>query len=537
MTVETHDYVVVGGGSAGSVVASRLAAASARVLLLEAGGSDCRLDVLIPAGVASAYTKCNWKYPMEPDASRTGKPEAVMAGKVLGGGGSINSCVFVRGNRDDYEHWARLGCEGWDYDSVLPRFKRMENWEGGADEFRGTGGPISVCVQSNRAQANLAYAEAARQAGHRDNPDYNGAEQDGIAFAQVNHRRGVRSQASREYLKRVARRDCLTVRTGAQVQRILFEAGRAVGVEYKTSGGIHTVKAREEVILSAGAIGSPKLLMLSGVGPRDALRQFNIECLSDVPGVGSNLHDHAYLMQRWHSRLPTINKMRVGTVVKGLSDYVLKGQGLLALTMVQVQVMHRSDPALAAPDLQLQFIPFAITRDVDENGMFNVQMAKHEGVQASLTFLKPRSRGRISLRSASPDDPPRIEYQYLSHADDVRDMLRGVREVHRIMQQPAMSAITNGQFDPERECRTEADWERYARNNVTSSYHPVGTCRMGIDDQAVVDAQLRVRGVRGLRVVDASVMPVITAGNTNAPSMMIGERAADFILNRGGEPA
>ena len=487
--------------------------------------------------IRDSYEKCNWKYPMEPDPSRTGQPEAVMAGKVLGGSGSINSCVFVRGNRADYDGWARQGCEGWNYASVLPYFKRMESWEGGADEYRGSAGPISVGIQTNRAQANLAYVEAAREAGYKDNPDYNGAQQDGIAFVQVNHRRGVRSQASREYFRKVARRDCLTVRTRATVQRVVFESGRAVGVEYRTSDGLQTARAQEEVILSAGAIGSPKLLMLSGVGPRDALRQLNIECLADVPGVGANLHDHAYLMLRWHSKLPTINKMGFGTVVKGLADYAIKGQGLLALTMVQVQVMHRSAPGLDAPDLQLQFIPFAITRDVDENGMFNVQMAKQEGVQSSLTLLKPRARGRVSLRSALPADLPRIEYQYLSHPDDMRDVMRGVREVHRIMRQPAMSAITNGMFDPELACRTEADWERYARNTVTSSYHMVGTCRMGVDDDAVVDAELRVRGVSRLRVVDASIMPAITSGNTNAPSMMIGERAADFILNGQGASA
>ena len=504
MAVESFDYVVIGGGSAGAVVASRLAARSARVLVLEAGGSDFRLDVMIPAGVASAYEKCNWKYPMEPDPSRTGQPEAVMAGKVLGGSGSINSCVFVRGNRADYDGWARQGCEGWNYASVLPYFKRMESWEGGADEYRGSAGPISVGIQTNRAQANLAYVEAAREAGYKDNPDYNGAQQDGIAFVQVNHRRGVRSQASREYFRKVARRDCLTVRTRATVQRVVFESGRAVGVEYRTSDGLQTARAQEEVILSAGAIGSPKLLMLSGVGPRDALRQLNIECLADVPGVGANLHDHAYLMLRWHSKLPTINKMGFGTVVKGLADYAIKGQGLHALLLGHLHIEH------------------AVFVDVPCDG-------KRDELQLQI--------GRVSLRSALPADLPRIEYQYLSHPDDMRDVMRGVREVHRIMRQPAMSAITNGMFDPELACRTEADWERYARNTVTSSYHMVGTCRMGVDDDAVVDAELRVRGVSRLRVVDASIMPAITSGNTNAPSMMIGERAADFILNGQGASA
>jgi choline dehydrogenase len=254
--------------------------------------------------------------------------------------------------------------------------------------------------------------------------------------------------------------------------------------------------------------------------------------VQDSPGVGANLHEHPYLMQRWHSRIPTINKMRVGAILRGARNYVLHGTGMLAVTMVQVQVMHRTDPALECPDLQLQFVPFAITRDVDAQGMFNVQPAKEEGFLSSSTFLHPRTRGRVSLRSASPNDPPLIEYQFLADPDDVQDVLKGVRAIHEIMAQPAMSALVNGQFQPESSCRTDADWERYARSMVTPSYHPVGTCKMGVDDLAVVDPELRVHGVRGLRVVDASIMPLITTGNTNAPSMMIGERAAELILGR-----
>jgi choline dehydrogenase len=528
---EVFDYVVVGGGSGGSVVASRLAAAGSRVLLLEAGGSDKRLDVRIPAGVASAYQRVNWKYPAEPDPSRTSQPEAWMAGKVMGGGGSINSCVFVRGNRADYDGWAKEGCTGWDYASVLPSFRRMEAWESGPDTYRGGDGPISVCVQSNRGQANMAYIEACVQAGYPRNPDYNGSSQDGVGLAQVNQRRGTRSQASREYLRRVARNDRLTVRTKALVHRVVLDGGSAVGVEYRHGGGVQQVRAREEVILSAGAIASPRLLMLSGIGPRDELGNVGIEVAHELPGVGKNLHEHPYLMQRWAANgVPTINKMRASTILKGVADYVRDGSGILAMTMVQVQCMARTDPSLEAPDLQLQFVPFAITRSVDENGMFNVQPAKQEGFLSSSTFLKPRARGTIGLRSASPDAPPRISYQFLADPDDLRNILLGLREVHRVMAQPAMREITRGQFDPEAGCRSTADWEQYARSHLTPSYHPVGSCKMGVDDLAVVDPELRVHGVPNLRVVDASIMPMITTGNTNAPSMMIGERAAELIL-------
>jgi choline dehydrogenase len=515
------------------VIASRLAEASATVLLLEAGKDDRRRpEILVPAGVGVAYEKHNWKYPAEPDPSRGGRPEAWMAGRVMGGGGSINSCVYVRGNRADYDGWAAAGCKGWDYESVLPAFKRLETWEGGADAFRGGSGPVSVVTQTNRGQANMTFVEAAKEAGYVETPDYNGARQDGIALTQVNHRRGTRSSASREYVKRVAPKAFLTVRPRSTVRRVLFEGTRAVGVEYHRDGATQRARARQEIVLSAGTMGTPWLLLLSGVGPRRHLSDHNIEVIRDLPGVGENLHEHAYLMQRYHSTIHTLNKPRPADVLGALKDYAVHGTGMLALTMVQVQVMAKTDPALASPDVQLQFAPIAITRDVDANGMFNVQPAKEEGFLASSTFLHTRYRGRISLRSANPKAPPRIEMQLLGHPDDLRDTLRGLRMVQEIMAQPAMAAITKGHFSPEAQCRTDADWEAYARDNAVPSYHPVGSCRMGVDDLAVVDPELRVHGIDGLRVVDASIMPKVTTGNTNAPSMMIGERAADFMLPR-----
>jgi choline dehydrogenase len=535
-SAETFDYVVVGGGSSGSAVAALLGAAGADVLLLEAGVSDRRVDVRIPAAVGIAYQKVNWKYPAEPDLSRTGNPEAWMAGKVMGGGGSINSCVFVRGNRADYDGWAKQGCTGWDYDSVLPAFKRMETWEGGPSELRGGSGPISVNVQTNHGQANMAYLNACLQAGYSSNPDYNGTYQDGVGLTQVNHRRGTRSQASREYLRRVAPRGRVTVRTHSYVYRILLERGAAVGVQYRHKGTVRDATAREEVVISAGAIGSPRLLQLSGIGPRAALSDAGVPTVLDLPGVGQNLHDHPYLMQRWRATIPTINKMRIGTAVKGLVDYVRNGSGLLAMTMVQVQCMGRTNPTLERPDLQLQFVPFAITRAVDENGMFNVQQAKEQGFLSSSTFLRPRTRGSITLRDSAPDSMPRISYQFLADPDDLRDCLRGLRAVQHVMAQPAMAAITDGQLEPEANCSTDADWEHYVRGAVTPSYHPVGTCKMGIDDLAVVDPELRVHGIANLRVADASIMPTITTGNTNAPSMMIGERAAELILGARRNP-
>jgi choline dehydrogenase len=532
MTDETFDYVVVGGGSAGSIVASRLAEAHAKVLLLEAGGSDKKLEILIPAGVAVAYKKANWKYPAEPDPSRRNRPEAWMAGKVMGGGGSINSCVYIRGNRADYDGWAAMGCKGWDYESVLPSFKQMETWAGGEDEFRGGSGPIAVCFQENHGEANQTYLKAAKQAGYAETPDYNGAVQDGATFAQVNHRRGTRSQSSREYIKRVAPKGFLTVRTKAFVHKVLLEGTTAVGVEYLHKGALCRARARQEVILSAGTLATPKLLLQSGIGPRAHLNEHNIPVALDLPGVGENLHEHAYLMQRYRTTLHTINKPKISDATGAIKDFALHGGGMMAMTIVQCQVMAKTDPSLASPDVQLQFTPFAITRNVDKNGMFDVQPAKELGFTASSTFLHTRNRGRVSLRSADPTVGPRIEMQLLADPEDLRDTVRGAKLVHEIMSQPAMAAVTRGQFQPESDCKTEADWIDYVRDYAVPSYHPVGSAKMGVDDAAVVDPELRVHGIANLRVVDASVMPTVTTGNTNAPTMMIAERGADLILGR-----
>jgi choline dehydrogenase len=485
-------------------------------LLLEAGGTDKRLDILIPAGAASAYKSASWNYPIEPDPTRTNKPEGLLAGKVLGGGGSINGCVFVRGDRTDFDGWKDLGCDGWDYDSVLPLFKRMETWEGGASTYRGGEGPISVVTQKDRGIPNSAYFEAAQQAGHPIAKDYNGEAQDGVNFIQVNTRRGLRSQASREYLRRVASNEFLTLQTHALVYRVLFQGTRATGVEYCHNGEVKQAHARNEVIVSAGAMGSPKLLMLSGIGPPEVLARHGIPVIAKIPGVGQNLHDHPFLMQRWHTRgVRTINRLNIGTMLKGAWDFALNGTGILASTIPSMQFMGKTRASEPSPDLQFGFAPFAITREVDAHGVFNVQLAKQNGFTSCSTLLHPRSRGRVSIRSASPDDMPLVEFRFLDHPDDVRDVIIGLHEVRRVMAQPAMEAITKGPFEPEASNRTDADWERYVRSMVTSSYHPVGTCKMGVDNLAVVDPELRVCGVSSLRVVDASIMPRITSGNTN----------------------
>ncbi|MEW6471289.1 MAG: GMC family oxidoreductase N-terminal domain-containing protein [Actinomycetota bacterium] len=535
MTGETFDYVVVGGGSAGSVVAGRLAAAGAEVLVLEAGGTDRRPDVLVPAALPVVYRTRNWRYRAEPDPSREGTVEAWPAGRILGGGGSINATVFIRGHAADYDGWAEGGCTGWDHASVLPLFRRMETWEGGADRYRGGDGPIHVAFQRTPHPGTDAFIAAAGQAGHPQTADYNGAQPDGVGVVQVNQRRGVRSHPSRRYLRGLARGRNLTVRTGALAGRIIFEGERAIGVEYRHRSAVHVARARWEVILCAGAIESPKLLMLSGVGSADELARHGIRPVCDSPGVGANLQDHAALTQRWHATVPTLNKVRPIDALRAVADYVIAGRGPLATTVWQAMLLHRTDPGLPAPNLQIAFSSFAVVNTIGPDGLQNVAPAKNQGFMVTTVLLHPRARGRISLRSSSPADPPRIDHAMFADADDLAELLAGAAEARRIMAQPAMTPLTSGMFEPEASCRTDGDWERLARRAATHTAHHSGTCRMGVDDLAVVDPELRVRGLAGLRVADASIMPALPSGNTNAAAILIGEKASDLLL--AGRPA
>jgi choline dehydrogenase len=531
---DEYDYIVVGGGSAGAVVASRLSQATARVLMLEAGSTDRHIGVRIPAAIQRVYATANWKIVAEPDPTRNDLREARSAGKILGGGGSVNSCVYVRGHRADFDGWAKLGALGWDYESVLPAFRRLETWERGPDHYRGGDGPIAVGVQTIRDQANSTFLQAAREAGYPRNADYNGRDLEGTAFTQVNQRRGFRSQSSHEYLRRVADKRHLTVHTNARAHRVLLEDGRAVGVEYEYKGAARRAYAREEVLLAAGAYGTPKLLMLSGIGPRAVLADAGVEVAYELPGVGRNLQDHVLVIQPYRSRIHTLNKRTAGDVVKGLRDFALHGSGILTSSVVQVIAMHRTEPGLTAPDTQIFFTPFAITREITPDGV-KVGPASQEGFNAASMWLTPRTRGVVRLHGSDPDANPLVRHDLLADPDDLRDVLRAMAEVRRIMDQPSMRAITKGPFPGAAECATDADWERYARANAVAPSHPVGTCRVGIDDEAVVDPELKVHGVPGLRVADSSIMPTVPRGNTNAASMMIGERAADFVLGRGAE--
>jgi choline dehydrogenase len=529
------DYVIIGAGSAGCVVAGRLAAAGVSVLLLEAGGSDRRPDVWLPAGVVSAYRLCNWKYVPEPDVSRGGLVESWPAGRILGGTGSINGTVFVRGHPADFDGWAAAGCAGWDHASVLPYFRRLETWDGPAHPDRGTGGPIHVGFHAMPHPSADRFLAAAIEAGHVANPDYNAGAQEGVGVVQVNQRRGVRSQSSRGHLRHLPGSARLTVRRRAFVDRIVVDdAGRAVGVEYRRRGRSHVARAGREVILSAGTLASPKVLMLSGIGPKEELVRHGLRVVHDSPGVGSNLRDHIGALQRWSTTLPTVNELGPADGARAVWEYARHGSGPLAAVVFQVQVILRTRADLARPDIQLAFASFGIVREQGPDGMMKVEPAKERSVMVTTALLGPRTSGRIRLRSADPAAPPVIDYEMLADPADVTDLMGGMAEARRIMAQPAMAGIVGDPFEPERGCRNDDDWRRFVHGQATYGVHYVGTCRMGGDDEAVVDPQLRVRGVPGLRVVDASVMPTPTSGNTNAPVMMVAERAADLIL--GGSP-
>jgi choline dehydrogenase len=532
---ETFDYVVVGGGSAGSIVSARLAESGASVLLLEAGGTDRRPDVVVPAGIVSAYATANWKYTPEPDPSRNGAVDAWPGGRVLGGGGSINATVFVRGNPADYDSWAADGAKGWDYNSVLPTFKSMEHWAGGPDAYRGVGGRIHVEPHTNLHPANDAFNAAALAAGHPPTADYNGAEQLGVGHTQVNQRRGVRSSASREYLRR-AKGAHPTIRLHAYARKVMLRGSRAVGVEYLWRKQPARAMARLEVIVCTGSLRSPQLLMLSGIGPAAHLHSHGIGVALDHPGVGSNLQEHPAVMQRWNARVPTINTIGVRDGLAMVWEYARHRTGGLAATVFHVQVMHRTEHAGPAPDTQIAFANFATTRDIDANGAMKVRPSKENGFLVANMFLHPRQRGEIRLRSSDPDARPVIRHQLLGDPDDVRDVLAGMAEARRIMTHDPIASLVDGMFSPERDCTDDAGWERFLRENVTYGAHPVGTCRMGSDADAVVDPELRVRGLEGLRVIDASVMPRLPSGNTNAPTMMIAERGAGFVLDDARRP-
>jgi choline dehydrogenase len=545
MTTERQqfDYIIAGAGSAGCVLANRLSEdAGARVLLVEAGGSDRSLYIQVPAGMKNLSARYDWEYPAEPDASRGGLTAPWNAGKVLGGSSSINAMLWVRGNKADYDRWAQLGAKGWDYASVLPYFIRSESYLTDiAAAERGHGGPQYVSRNAVSHKLTDAYIEAAVAAGHERNDDYNGVTQEGVAYTQLSQRRGLRQSAARTYLRPARRRGNLSVLTRALVTRVLVSDGRAAGIEYTGADGTRTAFAAREVILTAGAIGTPKLLMLSGIGPAAQLAGHGITVLADLPGVGGNLQDHPVAMIAFGVTERTLNQelTPLRAIRHGL-DLVLRGTGPVSSAMAHAQVFGHLQGGDTAPDFQAIFVPFAVAgiagRTEGEEGetehwheVHQMTLVKTSSVMTFVCGLHPRSRGRVLLRSARPEDPPVIEHELLGDPHVVAMLTQAAAVVREIYATAPLSGMVTGEEVPGRQVRTDAEWEAYLRTSSFGAAHQSGTCRMGDDAGAVVDPALRVRGVAALRVVDASVMPDLPSGNTNAPTIMIAERAADLI--------
>jgi choline dehydrogenase len=533
--VQDFDYVIVGAGSAGSVLANRLSAdPKTRVLVLEAGGSDLTFWVQVPIGYGKVYydQRVNWKYTTEPDPNRNGNRSYWPRGKVLGGSSSINAMVYVRGHPSDYAEWGAVA-PGWGWDDVAPVFKRMEDWVHGADDYRGAGGPLPVYDVANDVHPlTRTYLTAAEQAGFPTNPDYNGADMEGAALYQITTKGGLRASAARAYLRPAMKRSNLKVETRAHVTRVLFEGRRAVGVEYVHKGRTLTAKARTEVILSGGAINSPQLLQLSGIGPAAVLQKHGIPVIHDAPHVGRNLSDHLGADALYRARVPSLNQELaplMGKLWAGLR-YVLTRKGPLSLSLNQGGGFVRVMEGATRPDLQLYFSPVSYTRaPVGTRPLMNPD--PFPGFLLGFNPCKPTSTGYLQICSPDPFAAPEMHTNYLDTEYDRAIMLEGFRLIRKIARTPAMAAVIEDEITPGWAIDSDDDLADVIREKAWTVFHQCGTCRMGADPaQAVVDARLRVHGVDGLRVADASIFPTISSGNTNAPAIMVGERASDLIL-------
>tara|TARA_R110002020_G_scaffold36937_24_gene111518 strand:+ start:2412 stop:4013 length:1602 start_codon:yes stop_codon:yes gene_type:complete len=523
------DYVIVGAGSAGCVIANRLSAdPSVRVILIEAGGRDSNPWLHVPVGYFKTMhnPSVDWCYRTEPDPGLNGRSLEWPRGKVLGGSSSLNGLLYVRGQPQDYDRWRQMGLEGWSWSDVLPLFKRSESQERGGDDFHGTDGPLAVSNMRLVRPICDAWVEAAEAIGYPFNPDYNGATQEGVGYFQLTARNGRRCSAAVAFLRPVLDRPNLQIVTRAHVCRVVTEDGWATGVEFKDPDGtLRLAVAEGEVILSAGAIGSPQILMLSGIGAAEHLAEHGIRPVLDLPGVGQNLQDHLQARLVYKCNEPTLNDEVRSLVGRGriALEYALFRTGPMTMAASLATGFLRTDDRLETPDIQFHVQPWS----ADSPG---------EGVHPFSAFtmsvcqLRPESRGTIRLRSADPGDHPAIHPNYLATETDRQTVVAGIRIARRIAEASPLREKIAAQYRPEPGIDDDDGLLEWARNTATTIYHPTGTCKMGTGGDAVVDARLRVRGIRGLRVADCSIMPEIVSGNTNAPAIMIGEKASDMIV-------
>ena len=528
------DYVIVGSGSAGSAIAYRLGEAGASVLVLEYGGSDIGPFIQMPAALSYPMNmaRYDWGFRTEPEPHLGGRRLACPRGKVIGGSSSINGMVYVRGHARDFDHWAESGAAGWAYADVAPYFDRMEDWHdgghGGDPDWRGRGGPLHVTRGKRDNPLFEAFVEAGRQAGFELTHDYNGEKQEGFGPMEQTVWQGRRWSTANAYLRPALRRDTVGV-VRCLARRVVIEDGRAVGVEVSRGGRIEVVRARREVILAASSINSPKLLMLSGIGPAAHLAEHGVEVVADRPGVGQNLQDHLELYIQQACTQPItlykywnlFGKARIG------AQWLFLKTGLGASNQFESAAFLRSAAGVDYPDIQFHFLPIAVRYD-------GRAAAEGHGFQAHVGPMRSGSRGSVTLRSAAPEDAPRILFNYMSRAEDWADFRHCIRLTREIFAQPAFDPYRGREIQPGAEVQDDAALDAFIKDEVESAYHPCGTCRMGaVDDpMAVVDPECRVIGVGGLRVADSSIFPRITNGNLNGPSIMVGEKAADHILGR-----
>ncbi len=532
MQEQTYDYIVIGAGSAGAVVAARLSESGEHnVLCLEAGTANSNFFwSRIPAGVAKMIDDpaVNWCYRSEPDEGSGQREIEVPRGKMMGGSSSINGMVYVRGQAQDYDHWAQLGNRGWSYQDVLSVFKKTESFEGGSDEFRGRDGPLKVTESPKRGVLYDTIYRAAEAIGIMPNADYNGTAQDGIAMSQVTINKGRRQSTAYCYLDPARNRENLTIQSGATADALILEDKTCVGVRYTIDGEQHTARAKREVIVSGGSINSPKLLELSGIGRPEVLGSAGIEVVHELPGVGENLRDHYSPRVKFAitQKNATFNDNARGwRLVREAMKYGLNRSGFLASTAVPVRIYFRTREGLDSPDATISIVPFLYEMVGRQR-----RIARRSGITFNINVLRSESIGSVHIKSADTDAAPAIRFNFLSSAHDREGLLSAMRKARELVSTAPLSDIIGEEIAPGDQHQTDEELLEWVRNHAETTYHPVGTCKMGSDPMAVVSDQLRVHGIKGLRIADASIMPTLTSGNTNAPCIMIGEKCAAMVL-------